>query len=494
MATPRRRAVGGIRLSSLTEDTTSPARQRAQIKAWADAHDVDIIGWGEDLDVSAEISPWDRPELGPWLNDRADEFDLLVFAKLDRAVRSLNDFVDLDRWAEPRSVYLVILDPAIDMSDMYGRAMGQVFAVFAELERKMIAKRTKEGYDEIVSAGRWAGGRAPFGYRPVRRVGHDGWWLVVDEEQADALRTVIDNVIAGKSIRSQAITLQESGIPTPGGKPKWSPASLSEMLRSRTILGQWQTADGTARDKSGLPIQRAESLISSSTWTQLQETLNASVFRKKGNRSDGSPLLQVVFHLCKAPLYKVESYKNLKSGERRTYTYYRCATYNDAHAESCPNSSFKADELHTIVFNEFLARVGGLEVQERIFVPGEEHTESLEIAQTSYSELTERHATLKPGIAKDTLTKRLSALEEIIGDLEAKPSRPSGWKYEGTGQTYGELWADLSNADRGSMLRESGVRAHVGRGPNGEPIVGIGLPEDLEERAQKWSSGRSGTV
>jgi len=306
----RRRAIGAVRLSSLTEETTSPERQKEAIQDWANANKTDIVGWAIDLDVSATIPPWERPELGAWL-ERPDEYDLLIFAKLDRAVRSLRDFVDLMEWTEDHNVGLVILDPNIDLTDMWGRAMGGILAVFAELERNMIAKRTKEGYAEVLQQGRWPGGRVPYGYKPVKR--GDYWYLEIDEEQAEVLRTVINRIIGGASTLSQVKWLNENKIPTARGAKTWAYTSLYDMLRSPALLGQRIKERGTStykrweviRGDDGLPIQFAEPLINRETWDRLQAALNANAKNITGNRYDASPLLRVAFCArCERPLYR----------------------------------------------------------------------------------------------------------------------------------------------------------------------------------------------
>ncbi|WP_235437957.1 recombinase family protein [Kitasatospora griseola] len=65
------------------------AARHALSKEW------EIVGSFEDLDVSAEVTPWRRPDLGPWLTDRQGEWDALVWAKVDRAFRSAKDCADV---------------------------------------------------------------------------------------------------------------------------------------------------------------------------------------------------------------------------------------------------------------------------------------------------------------------------------------------------------------------------------------------------------------
>ncbi|MDH6624624.1 hypothetical protein M2271_002428 [Streptomyces sp. LBL] len=78
------RGVRCVRLSVLTDETTSPERQREPDDIAAAALGIDF-GEGDalreavDLDVSASaFGPFDRPQLGGWLA-RPDEYDALVW-------------------------------------------------------------------------------------------------------------------------------------------------------------------------------------------------------------------------------------------------------------------------------------------------------------------------------------------------------------------------------------------------------------------------------
>ncbi|WP_176611775.1 recombinase family protein [Actinomadura sp. WMMB 499] len=497
--TKRRKAIGAVRLSSLTEETTSPERQKEAEQAWANANNTEIIGWAVDLDVSASIPPWERPELGAWL-ERHVEYDLLIFAKLDRAVRSLRDFVDLMAWSEEHGVGLVILDPQIDLTDMWGRAMGGILAVFAELERNMIQKRTKEGYAEVLKQGRWPGGRLPFGYSAVERQDGDGWQLVINPEQAKVLRTIINRIIGGASTLSQVNWLNEQKIPTARGAESWGYTAVYEILRSPALLGQRVKDRGNTRSKGwvdvvrgddGLPVQYAEPIVNRETWERLQETLNANAKQTTGNRYDASPLLQVAFCArCERPFYRRGTERVMASGDTKAYFYYRCASASDTTVETCPDKPYKYLELEGLVFHEVLDVIGTLEVQQRVFVPGEDHTETLETAQAAYEELTQQLTITRSASGRAKLMEQLTALDERIADLEELPNRPSTWRYEGTGQTYAQLWTTLNDAERGAMLRDAGVKVMCVRKPDGTPVAGVVLPENLAERAKDWASKR----
>jgi hypothetical protein len=55
---------------------------------------IEIIAWSEDLDISAvDYAPQDPLEFGPNLSDSEliDGYDVLIFAKMDRAIRPVID-------------------------------------------------------------------------------------------------------------------------------------------------------------------------------------------------------------------------------------------------------------------------------------------------------------------------------------------------------------------------------------------------------------------
>ena len=86
------RLLGGVRLSKLTDESTSPARQRERIEWWTQGHDGTVVAIAEDMDTSGAVDPFKRESLGKWLTDTPPEpWDVLVAWKLDRTSRSSMD-------------------------------------------------------------------------------------------------------------------------------------------------------------------------------------------------------------------------------------------------------------------------------------------------------------------------------------------------------------------------------------------------------------------
>jgi DNA invertase Pin-like site-specific DNA recombinase len=80
-------------------------------------------------------------------------YDGMIVSRLDRLSRSVGDFATILDRANRKAWALVCLDPAVDLTSPYGKAMAHVAAAFAQLERELISQRTSEGIRAKVAAG-----------------------------------------------------------------------------------------------------------------------------------------------------------------------------------------------------------------------------------------------------------------------------------------------------------------------------------------------------
>jgi DNA invertase Pin-like site-specific DNA recombinase len=138
----------------------------------------------------------------------AGEADVLVVAKLDRLSRSARDFYDLMDRARRRGWFVLCLDPPVDMTSPFGEAMAGMAAVFAQLERRLIAQRTREG----IAAKKAAGTYVP----PARRV------------TADAEDRIAHLDSEGMGARAIARQLTLEGFLPPVGSV-WYPTSVARI-------------------------------------------------------------------------------------------------------------------------------------------------------------------------------------------------------------------------------------------------------------------------
>jgi len=101
----------------------------------------------------------DRPGLADALS-HLRRGDTLVVWRLDRLGRTTHQLVNLLEQFEREGIRLRSLQDGIDPASVMGKAMLQIGAVFAEMERNLLRERTKAGLAAARARGR-LGGRKP---------------------------------------------------------------------------------------------------------------------------------------------------------------------------------------------------------------------------------------------------------------------------------------------------------------------------------------------
>ena len=146
---------------------------------------------------------------------------------------------------------------------------------------------------------------------------------------------------------------------------KWSGDVVRTVLRSRTLVGQHEHNGKLVTDEDGMPIQRAEPILSADEFQRVQEALTSRTVRS-GDRNK-NPLAGVLFcYFCEAPIY-------LQKMTGREYSYYRCSKRKPM----CHAGAIQQDLALASVEELFMREVGDVERRERVYVPGSDHTEGL---------------------------------------------------------------------------------------------------------------------
>ena len=139
--------IGYIRVSTNKQEV-GPEVQRAALEKEASAK-----GWNLDIrqeSAASAKSLTNRPALARALADlKVGKADTLAVSKLDRLSRSVADFAGLLELSQRQGWALVCLDLGVDTTTITGAAMAQVTCTFAEMERKRIGERTREGMAKI---------------------------------------------------------------------------------------------------------------------------------------------------------------------------------------------------------------------------------------------------------------------------------------------------------------------------------------------------------
>lgn len=218
-----KQAIGYIRVSTeqQADEGVSLAAQRAKIEAWCELHDIQLMGIYEDAGVSGK-KVTNRPQLQAALACMAKDMALVVYS-LSRLARSTKNCIEIAEELKQRGCDLVSLTEKIDTSSAMGEFFFTLIAALGQMERKLIAERTKAALAHKKAKGeKYA--PVPFGYSEI-----EGRLEVV---QAEAQMVTEINRLRGEgnSMQSIADYMNEQGIKGKQGG-RWYASSVRCILQ-----------------------------------------------------------------------------------------------------------------------------------------------------------------------------------------------------------------------------------------------------------------------
>lgn len=142
----------GLSLDSQAQWCTDEAARRGWTVQGVHA---EVVSTGKPLEK--------RPELAGLL-ERLDarELDALLVRRLDRLCRSITEFQQFLERSQRHGWELLMLEPQVDTTTPFGRAMASMAAVFAQLERELNSQRTREAMQALRDRGESCGGAPAF--------------------------------------------------------------------------------------------------------------------------------------------------------------------------------------------------------------------------------------------------------------------------------------------------------------------------------------------
>jgi DNA invertase Pin-like site-specific DNA recombinase len=197
-------------------------RQEADCRALAERLGWTIVAVHSDNDLSA-YSGKPRPGYLALLADlRAGVADAVICWHTDRLHRRPVELEDYIAVCEPRGVPTQTvkagpIDLATPAGRMVARQLGAVgrYEVEHQIERQVAARL------QAATAGRWTGGRRPYGYQA------DG--VTVDQAEAGIVQWAAAQVLAGRAITAIVADLNRQGSTTSTGRP-WKATELRRVL------------------------------------------------------------------------------------------------------------------------------------------------------------------------------------------------------------------------------------------------------------------------
>jgi len=138
------------------------------------------------------------------------EANALIVSKLDRLTRSVADFLEVLERSRKGKWALIIGDLSIDTSTPMGEAMATISATFAQLERRRIGERTRDGLAQKKLQGVVLG-------RPV----------LMNEQTVERIVNLHNE---GKGFNAIARQLNLEAVPTTQGGANWYASTVSKTL------------------------------------------------------------------------------------------------------------------------------------------------------------------------------------------------------------------------------------------------------------------------
>lgn len=159
------------------------------------------------LDDGYSAKNLDRPDMKRLMEEaKTGKFDVVVFYKLDRLVRSVSSLHTLLTIFDDNGVKIKSVTEVFDTTSALGRFFLTLVAAMAEWERETISERVSLNMEKKARDGERNGGEAPFGYEYIDKK------LVIKEDEAILIREMFRLYNSGKGLRAIVLYLKQFNV------------------------------------------------------------------------------------------------------------------------------------------------------------------------------------------------------------------------------------------------------------------------------------------
>lgn len=163
----------------------------------------------------------------------AGQIDLIVTKSVSRFARNTVDTLTTVRKLKERGVEVYFEKENIYTLDNKGELLITIMSSLAQEESRSISENVTWGHRKRMADGKVM---MPYGIFLGYRKGEDGLPEIVPEE-AETVRRIYRLFLEGKTPVGIAKILTDDGVPTPGGKDKWSPTTIKSILGNERYKG-----------------------------------------------------------------------------------------------------------------------------------------------------------------------------------------------------------------------------------------------------------------
>jgi site-specific DNA recombinase len=230
------RVVFYIRYSDKKSEENSPERQLELLTAYAGKRGWVVVAVYKDEAIPGD--EWDlarRKDFRRMLDDaQRGLFDVILVDDQDRFGRfdslTAGEIINPLRRVGVRLE--AIAQGPVDWESFAGRITDAVLREAKQMESRSKSRNVLNTALRMARGGKHTGGKAPYGMDLV-----DG--KLAPNGKARNVQLAFDLIDQGGTLGTAMEELYQRGIPSPGGKPRWSRKSLLKILTQRKYAGDW---------------------------------------------------------------------------------------------------------------------------------------------------------------------------------------------------------------------------------------------------------------
>lgn len=123
------------------------------------------------------------------------EDDELIVTRLDRLGRDTRDVLNIVYECEQRGAYITVLEPHVSTKGEMGKVILTVLGMVAQMERRFIKERQKEGIEFAKLSGRYKGGRPRIDQHKIRELFISGMRVTAIAKELECSRMQVYRVL-----------------------------------------------------------------------------------------------------------------------------------------------------------------------------------------------------------------------------------------------------------------------------------------------------------
>ncbi|MCY6957917.1 recombinase family protein [Clostridium brassicae] len=311
------------------------------------------------------------------------KFSILICYRLDRISRNVADFSNTIEELQKYNIDFISIKEQFDTSTPMGRAMMNIAAVFAQLERETIAERIKDNMVELAKTGRWLGGTSPLGYKsePIKYSNEDGkskkmHKLAEVEDEVNVVKLIYKLYLEKRGFSSVATYLCKNNYKGKNGG-EFSRETVRQIIINpvycisddkifKWFRNQGATLHGTPDGTHGLmvynkreggkkekaisewiiAIGKHNGIIPSNIWLKCQSIIQENKSKISPRSGTGEKFLLSGMLICGECKSGMSSWSHFNKKINFMERYYRCNLKNRA-SNRCSNkmlNAYKAEE------------------------------------------------------------------------------------------------------------------------------------------------------